>query len=64
MIPQKRMMKETISTFLPIVNIGIRPKSLKSKAANPDIRLLKIGVLFLQPIRYHVFDSLMKLHVN
>ena len=46
------------STFLPIVNIGIRPKSVKSKAANPEIKLLKISVLFLQPIRYHVIDSL------
>ena len=52
------MTKETISTFLPIVNIGIRAKSVKSKAANPEIKLLKISVLFLQPIRYHVIDSL------
>ena len=58
------MTKETISTFLPIVNIGILPKSVKSKAANPEIKLLKISVLFLQLIRYHVIDSLMKLHVN
>ena len=58
------MTKETISTFLPIVNIGIRPNSAKSKAANPEIRLLKINVLFLQPIRYHAIDGLMKLHVN
>ena len=53
------MTKETIiSTFLPIVNIGIRAKSVKSKAANPEIKLLKISVLSLQPIRYHVIDSL------
>ena len=52
------MTKETISTFLPIVNIGIRAKSVKSKGANPEIKLLKISVLFLQPIRYHVIDSL------
>ena len=58
------MTKETMSTFLPIVNIGIRPKSVKSKAANPEIKLLKISVLFLQSIRYHVIESLMKLHVN
>ena len=32
------MMKETISTFLPIVNVGIRVKPVKSKAANPEIR--------------------------
>ena len=58
------MTKETISTFPPIVNIGIRPKSVKSKVANPEIKLLKINVLSLQPIRYQVIDSLMKLHVN
>ena len=29
------MTKETISTFLPIVNIWIRAKSVKSKASNP-----------------------------
>ena len=52
------MTKETISTFLPIVNIWIRAKSAKSKASNPEIKLLKISVLFLQPIRYHVIDSL------
>ena len=45
------MTKETISTFLPIVNIGIRPKPVKSEAANPEIKLLKVNVLFLQPIR-------------
>ena len=58
------MTKETISTFLLIVNIGILPKSVKSKAANPEIKPLKISLLFLQLIRYHVIDSLMKLHVN
>ena len=58
------MTKETISTFPPIVNIGIRPKSVKSKVANPEIKLLKINVPSLQPIRYQVIDSLMKLHVN
>ena len=52
------MTKETISTFLPIVNIGIRAKSVKSKAANLEIKLLKTSVVFLQPIRYHVIDSL------
>ena len=52
------MTKETISTFLPIVNIGIRAKSVKSKAATPEIKLLKISVLFVQPIRYHLIDSL------
>ena len=53
------MTKETIiSTFLPIVNIGIRAKSVKSKTANTEIKHLKISVLFLQPIRYHVIDSL------
>ena len=45
------MTKETISTFLPIVNIGIRPKPVKPEAANPEIKLLKVSVLFLQPIR-------------
>ena len=29
------MTKETVSTFLPIVNIWIRAKSVKSKASNP-----------------------------
>ena len=58
------MTKETISTFLLIVNIGILPKSVKSKAANPEIKPLKISLLFPQLIRYHVIDSLMKLHVN
>ena len=58
------MTNETTSTFLPIVNIGIRTKSVKSKATNPEIKLLKISVLFLQPIPYHVIDSLVKLHVN
>ena len=53
------MTKETIiSTFLPIVNIGIRAKSMKSKAANTEIKPLKISVLFLQSIRYHVIDNL------
>ena len=52
------MTKETISTFLPIVNIGIRAKPVKSKAANPEIKLLKSSVLFLQPIQYHEIDSL------
>ena len=38
------MTEETIiSTFLPIVNIGIRAKSVKSKAANPEIKLLKVS---------------------
>ena len=52
------MTEETISTFLPIVNIGIRAKPVKSKAANPEIKLLKSSVLFLQPIQYHEIDSL------
>ena len=37
----KVVTKETISTFLLIVNIGIRAKPVKSKAANPEIKLLK-----------------------
>ena len=31
---------------------------MKSKAANLEIKLLKTSVVFLQPIRYHVIDSL------
>ena len=52
------MTKETISTFLPISKIGIRAKPVKSKAANPEIELLKVSVLSLQPIPFHVIDSL------
>ena len=52
------MTRETISTFLPFVNIGIRPKPVKSEAANPEIKLLKVSVLFLQPIPYYVIYSL------
>ena len=48
------MTEETISTFLPIVNIGIRAKPVKSKAANPEIKHLKVSVLFLHPIQLHV----------
>ena len=48
----------TISTFLPIVHIGIRAKPVKPKAANPEIKLLKVSVLFLQPIPYYVIYSL------
>ena len=42
----------------PIVNIGIRAKPVKFKVANPETKLLKVSVLFLQPIPYHVIDSL------
>ena len=52
------MMKEKNSTFLPIVNIGIRTKPVKSKVANSKIKLVKVSVLFLQPIRYHEIDGL------
>ena len=52
------MTKETISTFLAIVNVGIRAKPVRSKAANPEITLLRLSILFLQPILYHVIDSL------
>ena len=52
------MTKETSSTFLPIVNIGIRAKPVKSIATNPEIKLLKVSVLFLWPSLYHVIDSL------
>ena len=48
----------TISTFLPIVHIGIRAKPVKPKAVNPEIKLLKVSVLFLQPIPYYVIYSL------
>ena len=56
--PIKVVTKETISTFLLIVNIIIRAKPVKSTAANPEIKLLKSSVLFLQPIQYHEIDSL------
>ena len=52
------MIKEKNSTFLPIVNIGIRTKPVKSKVANSKIKLVKVSVLFLQPIRYHEIDGL------
>ena len=53
------MTKETISTFLPgILNIGTGAKPVKSKVVKPKKKLLKVSVLFLKPIRYHVIDSL------
>ena len=53
------MTKETISTFLPIVNIRIRAKPVKSKAANPEIKLFKSAFFSYRPwIPYHIIDSL------
>ena len=51
------MTKETISTFLPIVNIGIRAKSVKSKAANLEIKPWKSANPIprnWQPAKLHV----------
>ena len=55
------MTKETISTFLPIVNIlsGILAKPVKSKVANSEIKLLKSVFFSYSPwIPCHVIDSL------
>ena len=48
------MTKEASSTFLPIVNIAIRAKLVKSKAANPEIQQILYSIIFKQSISYRL----------